>query len=111
MVPNPSQLRLRGQFLGFGAAFGGAGAAIRTQVFTPIQNPFSDEFEGTYAVLLICAAFSFVGGIIAWVFTPDDKHTLERENAEFWEYCAANGDSGAFGESLEDEVKLTALKP
>jgi len=33
---------LRGQYLGFAAAVGKACAAIGTQVFTPIQNSFSD---------------------------------------------------------------------
>jgi hypothetical protein len=35
--------------LGFAAAWGKAGPAIGTQVFTPIQNAFSDKFKGRQA--------------------------------------------------------------
>jgi nitrate/nitrite transporter NarK len=43
---------IRGHMLGFAAAWGKAGAAIGTQVFTPIQNAFTDEFKGQQAVFL-----------------------------------------------------------
>lgn len=43
---------LRGHFLGLAAAVGKAGAAIGTQVFTPIQDSFSDTFQGVQAVFL-----------------------------------------------------------
>ena len=101
---------LRGHFLGFAAAVGKAGAAVGTEVFTPIQNSFSDDFKGTQAVFLIGAAFALVGGIIAWVFIPNNHLALESEDAKFREYLAANGYSGSFGESLEEELKSTTLK-
>jgi MFS family permease len=44
---------LRGHYLGFAAAVGKAWAAIGTQVFTPIQNSFSDTQKGQQGVFLL----------------------------------------------------------
>jgi MFS family permease len=101
---------LRGHFLGFAAAVGKAGAAIGTQVFTPIQNSFHSPDAGIQGVFLIGAAFAMVGGIIAWVFIPDRERDLENEDAKFMAYLAENGYQGYFGESLEEEVKSTGFK-
>jgi len=57
---------LRGHYMGFAAAVGKAGAAIGTQVFTPIQDSFSDMEKGQQGVFLIGAGFAVVGGLIAW---------------------------------------------
>ncbi|KAI5461005.1 major facilitator superfamily domain-containing protein [Mariannaea sp. PMI_226] len=89
---------LRGHFLGFAAAMGKAGAAIGTQVFTPIQNSFSDEQKGIQAVFLIGAAFAAVGGIIAWFLIPDRERDLENEDARFRVYLEENGYEGSFGD-------------
>ncbi|ETI23796.1 hypothetical protein G647_05602 [Cladophialophora carrionii CBS 160.54] len=102
---------LRGHFMGFAAAVGKAGAAIGTQVFTPIQDSFSDTQKGTQAVFLIGAGFAAIGGIIAWVFIPDRDRDLESEDANFRSYLAENGYEGTFGESLMHEVRTTAFKP
>ncbi|KAK4897029.1 hypothetical protein LTR27_005276 [Elasticomyces elasticus] len=91
---------LRGHFLGLAAAFGKAGAAIGTQVFTPIQN----------SVFLIGAAFAATGGLIAWFLIPDRERDLESEDARFRAYLEANGYSGLFGESLEEDLKTTTFK-
>ncbi|KIW89724.1 uncharacterized protein Z519_09880 [Cladophialophora bantiana CBS 173.52] len=101
---------LRGHFMGFAAAVGKAGAAIGTQVFTPIQNSFSDTQKGTQAVFLIGAGFAAAGGIISWIFIPDRDRELESEDANFREYLAAHGYEGEFGESLVAEMKTTAFK-
>lgn len=101
---------VRGHFLGFAAAVGKAGAAIGTQVFTPIQNSFDSEEKGVQGVFLIGAAFALVGGLIAWFFIPDKERDLESEDARFHEYLAENGYDGFFGESLEDEIKSTSFK-
>lgn len=100
---------LRGHFLGLAAAFGKAGAAIGTQVFTPIQDSFSDVDKGNQGVFLIGAAFAAVGGIIAWVFIPDKERDLESEDARFRAYLEENGYEGTFGESLAAEIKTTTL--
>jgi MFS family permease len=101
---------LRGHFLGFAAAVGKAGAAIGTQVFTPIQNSFHSADAGIQGVFLIGAAFAMVGGIIAWVFIPDRERDLENEDAKFQAYLAENGYEGYFGDSIEDELKSTNYK-
>lgn len=102
---------LRGHFLGFAAAVGKAGAAIGTQVFTPIQNSFSSTEKGTQGVFLIGAAFAAGGGIIAWVFIPDRERELESEDVMFREYLEQHGYSTEFlGESLEKAVQSTRFK-
>jgi len=101
---------LRGHFLGLAAAVGKAGAAIGIQMFTPIQNSFSNSQKGIQAVFLIGSAFAVVGGIIAWTMIPDKERDLESEDARFRAYLAENGYSGTFGELLEDELKSTNFK-
>lgn len=96
--------------MGFAAAVGKAGAAIGTQVFTPIQNSFGDGQKGVQAVFLIGAAFAAVGGIIAWVFIPDRERELEGEDARFRAYLEEHGYDTAFGESLVEQVKSTQFK-
>lgn len=98
---------LRGHFLGFAAAVGKAGAAIGTEVFTPIQDSFSDAQKGVQGVFLIGSAFALVGGIVAWTLIPDRERELEGEDARFRAYLAEHGYEGSFGESLEAELKTT----
>lgn len=101
---------IRGHFLGLAAAVGKAGAAIGTQVFSPIQNYFDNEFTGIQAVFLIGAAFASTGGLIAWFLIPDRERDLEGEDARFRAYLEAKGFSTDFGESLEQNLKSTAFK-
>lgn len=92
---------LRGHFLGFAAAAGKAGAAIGTQVFTPIQSSFSTTQKGQQAVFLIGAAFTIVGAIMSWIFIPDMSRELETEDARFKAYFEENGyDISLYGEAL-----------
>jgi MFS family permease len=101
---------LRGHFLGFAAAVGKAGAAIGTQVFTPIQDSFSDSQKGVQGVFLIGAAFAAVGALISWFLIPSkDKH-LEDEDTKFRAYLAEHGYHGTWGDSLLDEIKTTNFK-
>ncbi|KAF2094974.1 MFS general substrate transporter [Rhizodiscina lignyota] len=101
---------LRGHFLGFAAAVGKAGAAIGTQVFTPIQDSFSTPEKGNQGTFLIGAAFALTGGLISWFFIPDKERDLENEDTKWREYLEANGYSGEFGESLAEEIKSTTFK-
>lgn len=101
---------VRGHFLGFAAAVGKAGAAIGTQVFTPIQESFGDPNKGVQGVFLIGAAFAVVGGLVSWFLIPDKEKDLESEDVRFRAYLDEHGYSGIFGESLEDEIKTTAFK-
>ncbi|KAJ6007302.1 hypothetical protein N7540_011278 [Penicillium herquei] len=82
---------LRGHLLGLAAAFGKAGGAIGTQLFTPIQDSFPTVQEGQQAVFLIGSAFAMVGGIVAWFLIPDMGRELETEDARFKAYLEENG--------------------
>lgn len=101
---------LRGHFLGLAAAVGKAGAAIGTQVFTPIQDSFDNAQKGVQGVFLIGAAFALVGAIIAWTLIPDMERDLESEDVRFRAYLAENGFHDTFGESLEAELKTTKFE-
>lgn len=90
---------LRGHYMGFAAAFGKAGAAIGTQVFTPIQQSFHSVEKGQQAVFLIGSAFCIVGAIIGWVFIPDKERDLESEDVKFRNYLEDHGfDTSCYGE-------------
>ncbi|KAH8805298.1 major facilitator superfamily domain-containing protein [Xylogone sp. PMI_703] len=82
---------LRGHYLGFAAAVGKAGAAIGTEVFTPIQNSFSSTEKGQQGVFLIGSAFTIVGGLISWFLIPDMSKELETEDERFRRYLEENG--------------------
>jgi len=102
---------LRGHYLGFAAAVGKAGAAIGTQVFTPIQDSFSSTQRGQQGVFLIGSAFAMVGGLIAWFLIPDKEKDLESEDVRFRTYLEERGfDTSFYGVTLEDEMKTTAFK-
>lgn len=102
---------LRGHYLGFAAAVGKAGAAIGTQVFTPIQNSFSSTQKGQQGVFLIGSAFALVGGLISWFLIPDKERELESEDVRFRAYLEDHGyDTSFYGESLIDETKTTVFK-
>ncbi|CAK7212759.1 hypothetical protein SBRCBS47491_001575 [Sporothrix bragantina] len=96
---------LRGHFLGLAAAVGKAGAAIGTQVFTPIQNSFSDDDKGIQGVFLIGAAFAATGGLISWFLVPVMDKDLESEDTKFRVYLEQNGYNGSFGDlSTTEEI-------
>ncbi|KAL1407795.1 hypothetical protein Q8F55_007230 [Vanrija albida] len=93
---------LRGHMLGFSAAWGKAGAAIGTQVFTPIQNAFEDEFRGQQAVFLIGSAVSILGGIVTYLCIPNMDDQLENEDMAWRAYLEENGvDTTGMGEPIE----------
>jgi MFS family permease len=102
---------LRGHYMGWAAAVGKAGAAIGTQVFTPIQNSFSDVEKGQQGVFLIGAAFAMVGGLISWFLIPDKERDLESEDVRFRAYLEEQGlDTSFYGESLVQQANGTAFK-
>jgi len=93
---------LRGHMLGFSAAWGKAGAAIGTQVFTPIQNAFDDELKGQQAVFLIGSAVSIIGAIVTYLCIPSMPVELENEDAAWRAYLEENGvDTSGMGEPIE----------
>ena len=98
--------------MGFAAAVGKAGAAIGTQVFTPIQDSLGSGQKGQQCVFLIGSAFAIVGGIIAWVLIPDMERDLEGEDARFRRYLEENSfnTSGLGGGSMNEQAKSTTFK-
>jgi len=93
---------LRGHFFGFSAAWGKAGAAIGTQVFTPIQDAFPSTFTGQQAVFLIGSAVSMVGAVVTMLTIPGTSIDLEVEDEAWKDYLKRNGvDISDMGEPLE----------
>ncbi len=102
---------LRGHYMGFAAAVGKAGAAIGTQMFTPIQDSFSNTEKGQQGVFLIGSAFAIVGGLIAWFLIPDKERDLESEDVRFRAFLEEKGfDTSVYGESLVSQTKTTGFK-
>lgn len=89
---------IRGHFLGLAAAVGKAGAAIGTEVFTPIQESFSSEGKALQGVFLIGSAFALTGALISWFLIPERGRDLKDEDEEFRRYLEENGYVGTFGE-------------
>jgi len=83
-----------------------------TPAHDPRGHPGSgaDSANDSSGVFLIGAAFAMVGGLISWLLIPDRERDLESEDARFRAYLESAGYSGAFGESLEKEIKTTAFK-
>ncbi|KAJ6502179.1 major facilitator superfamily domain-containing protein [Mycena sanguinolenta] len=96
---------LRGHLLGFSAAWGKAGAAIGTQVFTPIQDAFPSTFKGQQAVFTIGSAVSLIGAIVTMLTIPANSIDLEEEDESWRDYLKRNGvDISEMGEPLEDSA-------
>ncbi|KAJ7256529.1 major facilitator superfamily domain-containing protein [Mycena haematopus] len=93
---------LRGHFIGFSAAWGKAGAAIGTQVFTPIQDAFPSTFKGQQAVFTIGSAVSLIGAVVTMLTIPGTSIDLEVEDESWRDYLKRNGvDVSEMGEPLE----------
>ncbi|KAL8276651.1 hypothetical protein RQP46_010919 [Phenoliferia psychrophenolica] len=89
---------IRGTLVGLSAAIGKAGAAIGTQVFTPIQESFPSVLKGQQAVFLIGAGFALAGALVTWFFTPEMPRDLATEDAAFKAYLEENGwDTSSWG--------------
>ncbi|KAI5477730.1 Major facilitator superfamily domain, general substrate transporter [Pseudohyphozyma bogoriensis] len=102
---------IRGTLVGLSAAVGKAGAAIGTQVFTPIQNSFSNTEKGQQAVFLIGAGFGIAGALVTWFFVPEMSRELGGEDAAFKAYLEDNGwDTSSWGEALEDSAPQAVTK-
>ncbi|KAF7363756.1 Major facilitator superfamily domain-containing protein [Mycena sanguinolenta] len=96
---------IRGHLIGFSAAWGKAGAAIGTQVFTPIQEAFPSTFKGQQAVFTIGSAVSLVGAVVTMVTIPANSINLEEEDESWRDYLKRNGvDISEMGEPLEDSA-------
>ncbi|GAB7355824.1 hypothetical protein MBLNU459_g6493t2 [Dothideomycetes sp. NU459] len=77
---------IRGQMMGFASAVSKAGAAIGTQVFTPITAE-----AGSQGTFLIGSGFAVLGACIAYFVIPDISNKLEDEDDAWKQYLERNG--------------------
>ncbi|RAH42480.1 MFS general substrate transporter [Aspergillus brunneoviolaceus CBS 621.78] len=92
---------VRGTCYGISAAFGKAGGAIGTQVFTPIENHLGKKW--TFIIAAICGV---VGVLVTYFFVEDiSGEDLRVRDEEFRAYLVAHGWDGEMG---EDDLKAVA---
>lgn len=85
---------IRGTLYGISAAIGKAGAAIGTQVFTPIQ-----VHAGKRYTFFLSGGVSFLGALIVWWGCPDySNRDLSFLDDEFNDYLKEQGWKGNVGE-------------
>lgn len=94
---------VRGTCYGISAALGKTGAAIGTQVFTPIEDNLGKRW--TFIIAAICGV---VGMLVTWLFVPDIKgEDLAVADEKFRLYLVSKGWVGEMGEedlqALADE--------
>lgn len=90
---------IRGQMMGFIAAWSKAGAAIGTQVFTAILNSYSsDPSKGNQVAFLIGSAFAVLGALVAFFVIPDVSRKLEDDDRDWKVYLADHGWEGSWGD-------------
>lgn len=91
---------IRGQMMGFVAAWSKAGAAIGTQVFTSIQNAYSDDSsKGDQVAFLIGSAFAVVGALVALFLIPEVSRSLDDDDEAWKKYLAENGWQATWGDA------------
>lgn len=88
---------IRGTLYGFAAGVGKAGAAIGTEVFTPIQNHAGKKYT-----FFVSGGLSLLGCVFAYFLVPDtDKYNLTAKDEEFNQYLLDNGWKGVLGEKKD----------
>ncbi|CCH42878.1 Inorganic phosphate transporter [Wickerhamomyces ciferrii] len=90
---------VRGTIYGISAAIGKAGAAVGTEVFTPLQ-----QLHGKRYTFILSGGLSILGAIVCWWGCPDygDKN-LDFLDVEFNQYLKENGWEGTIGEDEKDK--------
>ncbi|GAA98986.1 hypothetical protein E5Q_05675 [Mixia osmundae IAM 14324] len=100
LYPTP----IRGTAYGLSACIGKTGAAVGTQVFTPIQNHWGKRWT-----FIVAAIVGILGVLNAYIFLPNvGGEDLAKEDEAFAEYLAANGWTGEVGE--DDGKNLIGAK-
>lgn len=85
---------VRGTCYGISAALGKTGAAVGTEVFTPIQTNLGKKW--TFIVAAICG---IVGILVTFIFIPNlTGDDLAIEDEKFRAYLVAHGWEGEMGE-------------
>lgn len=92
---------IRGQLMGFVAAWSKAGAAIGTQVFASIQTAYSgDSSSGDQVAFLVGSAFAVVGALVAWFVIPDVSRRLDEDDEAWKSYLRDHGWEASWGDSV-----------
>ncbi|CCH46730.1 Inorganic phosphate transporter [Wickerhamomyces ciferrii] len=85
---------IRGTLYGISAAIGKAGAAIGTEIFTPLQVS-----KGKSSTFYLSGALSILGAIVVYLGVPDHgDRKLDFLDEDFNEYLKENGWDGEIGE-------------
>lgn len=94
---------VRGTCYGISAALGKTGAAVGTEVFTPIQTNLGKKW--TFIIAAICGV---VGVLVTFFFIPNlTGDDLAVEDEKFRAYLVAHGWDGEMG---EEDLKALADK-
>ena len=97
---------IRGQCLGIIVAFGKAGGAIGTAVFSPILTSFGDNtYKGTQAVFLIGSGFAAIGALAAFFIIPEINPNLDDEDEAWKTYLKDNGYEIEWGDANSKDPK------
>lgn len=92
---------IRGQLMGFVAAWSKAGAAIGTQVFASLRTAYSDDSStGDQVAFLVGSAFAVVGAIVAWFVIPDVSRRLDEDDAAWKSYLKENEWKANWGDQV-----------
>lgn len=92
---------IRGQLMGFVSAWSKAGAAIGTQVFTSIQDSYSqDASKGDQVAFLVGSAFAVVGALVAFFVIPDVSAQLDDDDEAWKRYLAEHGWEANWGDNV-----------
>ncbi|KAJ4390185.1 hypothetical protein N0V93_007659 [Gnomoniopsis smithogilvyi] len=92
---------IRGQLMGFVAAWSKAGAAIGTQVFTSIQTAYSDDSSaGDQVAFLVGSGFAVVGALVALFVIPDVSRQLDDDDEAWKRYLEENGWKATWGDNV-----------
>ncbi|KAH0395436.1 hypothetical protein KCU89_g10331, partial [Aureobasidium melanogenum] len=86
--------------MGLCSAISKAGAAIGTQVFTPITSSAGDQ-----GAFLVGSAFAVLGALIAFFVIPDVGRKLEDEDENWKKYLEENGWVADWGDSETQDPK------
>ncbi|KAK7525132.1 metabolite transport protein [Phyllosticta citriasiana] len=100
---------IRGQMMGFVAAWSKVGATLGTQAFTAIQSSWSSGQKSDQATFLIGSSFALLGALIAWFVIPDVSARLEDEDAAWTLYLEENGWVAEWGDRETRDPKRVVV--